>query len=80
MTHKPNAFKVLSKDVVSNLLCISTLSSMWMIHRLPPRDPTMVSEPMIRRRVQPTPCIESLPDKGGQTACSVECSGNDGAS
>jgi hypothetical protein len=23
--------------------------------------------------VRPAPCIESLPDKGGQTACPVEC-------
>ncbi|MCI87700.1 hypothetical protein A2U01_0108985, partial [Trifolium medium] len=28
----------------------------------------------------PAPCIESLPDKGGQTARPVECSGNGGAS
>ncbi|PNX63903.1 hypothetical protein L195_g061851 [Trifolium pratense] len=27
---------------------------------------------MVRRRVRPAPCIESLPDKGGQAACPVE--------
>ncbi|MCI93276.1 hypothetical protein A2U01_0114574, partial [Trifolium medium] len=48
--------------------------------RLPHRDPTVVSEPMVRRRVRPDPCIESLLDKGGQAACPVECSGNGGAS
>ncbi|MCI39815.1 hypothetical protein A2U01_0061047, partial [Trifolium medium] len=31
-----------------------------------------VSELMVRRRVRPAPCIESLPDKGGQAACPVE--------
>ncbi|MCI28150.1 hypothetical protein A2U01_0049350 [Trifolium medium] len=35
---------------------------------------------MVRGRVRPTPCIESLPDKGGQVACPVECSGNSSAS
>ncbi|CAJ2649519.1 unnamed protein product [Trifolium pratense] len=46
---------------------------MWMIPRLPPRDdPTVVSEPMVRRRVELAPCIESLPDKGGQAASPVE--------
>ncbi|GAU16502.1 hypothetical protein TSUD_167340, partial [Trifolium subterraneum] len=38
---------------------------------LPPRDPTGVSEPMVRRRDRPAPCIKSLPDKGGQAACPV---------
>ncbi|MCI80479.1 hypothetical protein A2U01_0101750, partial [Trifolium medium] len=39
----------------------------------PPRDdPTVVSEPMVRRRVRPAACIESLPDKGGQAASPVE--------
>ncbi|PNX73626.1 hypothetical protein L195_g029529 [Trifolium pratense] len=42
---------------------------MRMIHRLSPRNvPTMVSESMVRRRVELAPCIESLPDKGGQAA------------
>ncbi|MCI86716.1 hypothetical protein A2U01_0107997, partial [Trifolium medium] len=36
-----------------------------------PHDPTVVSEPMVRRRVRPPPYIESLPDKGGQAACPV---------
>ncbi|MCI79775.1 hypothetical protein A2U01_0101046, partial [Trifolium medium] len=27
---------------------------------------------MVQRRVLPAPCIESLPDKGGQTTCPVE--------
>jgi hypothetical protein len=31
------------------------------------------SESMVRRRVRPTPCIESLPDKRGQAACPAEC-------
>ncbi|MCI28339.1 hypothetical protein A2U01_0049539 [Trifolium medium] len=35
---------------------------------------------MVRGRVRPTPCIESLPNKGGQAACPVECSGNGSAS
>ncbi|PNX90885.1 hypothetical protein L195_g047013 [Trifolium pratense] len=31
--------------------------------------------------VRPSPCIESLPDKGGQTACpSPLCAANGGAS
>ncbi|GAU16503.1 hypothetical protein TSUD_167340, partial [Trifolium subterraneum] len=30
-----------------------------------------VSEPMVRRRDRPAPCIKSLPDKGGQAACPV---------
>ncbi|MCI19465.1 hypothetical protein A2U01_0040621, partial [Trifolium medium] len=34
--------------------------------RLPPRDPTVVSEPMVPRRVRPALCIENLPDKGGE--------------
>ncbi|MCI69544.1 hypothetical protein A2U01_0090807, partial [Trifolium medium] len=34
--------------------------------------PTVVPESMVRRRVRPTPCIESLPDKGGQAASPVE--------
>ncbi|MCI95380.1 hypothetical protein A2U01_0116678, partial [Trifolium medium] len=46
---------------------------MWMIPWLPHRDdPTVVSEPMVRRRVELTPCIESLLDKGGQVASPVE--------
>ncbi|MCI91959.1 hypothetical protein A2U01_0113255, partial [Trifolium medium] len=41
--------------------------------RLPPRgDPTVVSESMVRRRVELAPCVESLPDKGGQAASPVE--------
>ncbi|MCI40948.1 hypothetical protein A2U01_0062181 [Trifolium medium] len=40
--------------------------------RLPPRDPTVVSEPMVRRMVRPASCIESLPNKGGQTAYLIE--------
>ncbi|GAU39611.1 hypothetical protein TSUD_276510 [Trifolium subterraneum] len=28
---------------------------------------------MVRRRVRPALCIESLNDKGGQTTCPVEC-------
>ncbi|MCI68867.1 hypothetical protein A2U01_0090128 [Trifolium medium] len=51
-----------------------------MIPRLPRRNPTAVSESMVRPRVRPAPCIESLPNKGGQTACPVECNGNSGAS
>ncbi|GAU50207.1 hypothetical protein TSUD_376600 [Trifolium subterraneum] len=51
------------------------LNPMWMIPWLPPRDdPTVVSEPMVRRRIRPAPCIESLPDKGDQATrpvCSV---------
>ncbi|PNX57343.1 hypothetical protein L195_g050352, partial [Trifolium pratense] len=47
--------------------------------RLPLHDSTMVSEPMVRRKVLPTHCIEILLDKGGQVACPVECH-NDGAS
>ncbi|PNX83241.1 hypothetical protein L195_g039281 [Trifolium pratense] len=44
-----------------------------MIPRLSPGDdPTVVSESMVRRRVRLTPCIESLPDKGGQAAGPVE--------
>ncbi|MCI94675.1 hypothetical protein A2U01_0115973 [Trifolium medium] len=27
---------------------------------------------MVRRRVRPAPCVESLPDKGGQAAGTVE--------
>ncbi|MCI90769.1 hypothetical protein A2U01_0112063, partial [Trifolium medium] len=48
---------------------------MWMIPQLPARDdPNVVSEPMVLRRVELAPCIESLPDKGGgQAACPVEC-------
>ncbi|MCI95770.1 hypothetical protein A2U01_0117069 [Trifolium medium] len=53
---------------------------MWMIPLAAPRDPTVVSESVVRRRVRLTPCIESLPDKCGQAACPVECSGNGGAS
>ncbi|MCI63204.1 hypothetical protein A2U01_0084461, partial [Trifolium medium] len=45
---------------------------MSMIPWMPPRDPTVVSKLMVRRRVPPTPCIKSLPDKGGQAACPVE--------
>ncbi|MCI42359.1 hypothetical protein A2U01_0063596, partial [Trifolium medium] len=56
------------------------LSPMWIISRLPPRDPTRVSESVVRRRIRLTPCIKSLPDKGGQTASPVKCSGNDSAS
>ncbi|PNX90595.1 hypothetical protein L195_g046720, partial [Trifolium pratense] len=44
-----------------------------------PRDPTMVSESMVRRRVRLAPCIDSiyiilclLPNNGGQTACPVK--------
>ncbi|MCI44846.1 hypothetical protein A2U01_0066085, partial [Trifolium medium] len=45
--------------------------------RLPSRDdPIVVSKPMVRRKVRPTPCIENLPDDGGQTADSVEHSKN----
>ncbi|PNX75886.1 hypothetical protein L195_g031830 [Trifolium pratense] len=41
--------------------------------RLPPRDdPTVASEPMVPRRVELSPCIESLPDKDGQAAGPVE--------
>ncbi|MCI50693.1 hypothetical protein A2U01_0071937, partial [Trifolium medium] len=36
--------------------------------RLTPGDPAVVSESMVR----PAPCIESLPDKDGQTAGPVE--------
>ncbi|PNX69994.1 hypothetical protein L195_g057024 [Trifolium pratense] len=50
-----------------------------MIPRLPPRDPTVVSEPIVRQRVRPAPCIESLPNKGGQEAC-PDGSGISGAS
>ncbi|MCI89071.1 hypothetical protein A2U01_0110359, partial [Trifolium medium] len=32
----------------------------------------VVSKSMVRRRVRPAPCIESLPDKSGQAACPVE--------
>ncbi|MCH84814.1 hypothetical protein A2U01_0005651 [Trifolium medium] len=45
---------------------------MWMISRLLLRDPIVVSEPMVRRRIQPTLYIESLPDKGSQVASPVE--------
>ncbi|MCI90835.1 hypothetical protein A2U01_0112129, partial [Trifolium medium] len=46
---------------------------MWMIPRLPPRDdPTVVLESMVRRMVRPSPCIESLPDNGGQAVGPVE--------
>ncbi|MCI15052.1 hypothetical protein A2U01_0036187 [Trifolium medium] len=31
---------------------------MWMIPRLPPRDPAVVCEPMVRRRVRSAPCTE----------------------
>ncbi|MCI36792.1 hypothetical protein A2U01_0058015, partial [Trifolium medium] len=41
-------------------------------HRLPPRDPSVVSESMVRRKIRPAPCIESLSDKGSQAACPVE--------
>ncbi|KAK2372538.1 hypothetical protein QL285_073659 [Trifolium repens] len=62
-----------NKNVVSNSLVKLFLSPMWMISQLPPHgDPTVVSEPMVRRRVRPAPSIESLPDKGGQAACPVE--------
>jgi len=44
-----------------------------------PHDPTMVSRLMVRRRVQPAHCVDSLPENG-QTVCPVECSGNGGAS
>ncbi|MCI55853.1 hypothetical protein A2U01_0077104, partial [Trifolium medium] len=45
-----------------------------------PRTPQqVVSETMVRRRVQPAPCIESLPDKGGHAAGPVEHN-NDGTS
>ncbi|MCI57155.1 hypothetical protein A2U01_0078406, partial [Trifolium medium] len=60
--------------------CIVVLRPMWMISRLPHRDPTRVSEPMVRRRVRSTPCIKSLPDKGGQAASPIKYSGNDSAS
>ncbi|PNX89114.1 hypothetical protein L195_g045231 [Trifolium pratense] len=63
---------VLGKSVVSYSLVKLFLSQMWMIPRLPLRDLTVVSEPMIRRRVELAPCIKSLPNKGGQTACPVE--------
>ncbi|PNX64100.1 hypothetical protein L195_g061952 [Trifolium pratense] len=36
------------------------LSPMWMIPPAAPRDPTVVSEPMV---VDPTPCVEILPNK-----------------
>jgi hypothetical protein len=46
-----------------------------MILRLPPCDPTVVSKPIIQRRVRPIHCIESLSNKGSQAAgCPVECS------
>ncbi|MCI53239.1 hypothetical protein A2U01_0074485, partial [Trifolium medium] len=45
---------------------------MWMIPRLPPRDPTVVSESMIRRKIRSAPSIESLPDKGGLAASRLE--------
>ncbi|MCI20012.1 hypothetical protein A2U01_0041172, partial [Trifolium medium] len=48
-----------------------------MIPRLPPRDPTVVLKLMVRKRVRPTPCIESLPDKGGQTVGPVEHSNSE---
>ncbi|PNX67283.1 hypothetical protein L195_g063445, partial [Trifolium pratense] len=35
-------------------------------------DPTVVSESMVRRRVELAPCIKSLPEKGGQAASPVE--------
>jgi hypothetical protein len=47
-----------------------------MISQLFPRDPTLISELMVRRRVQPTPYIESPPDKGGDVTCPVEHSNN----
>ncbi|MCI70531.1 hypothetical protein A2U01_0091794, partial [Trifolium medium] len=34
--------------------------------------PNSVSEPMVRRSVELTPCIESLPDKGAKAASPVE--------
>ncbi|PNX57448.1 hypothetical protein L195_g050406, partial [Trifolium pratense] len=40
--------------------------------RLPPRDSTMVLEPVVR----PTPCIKSLLVKGGQMTSPVEHSDN----
>jgi hypothetical protein len=52
--------------VVSNSL-VDVLSPMWMTHRLPPHDLTMVSEPMVRWRIQSASCIESLFDKDIQT-------------
>ncbi|MCI38850.1 hypothetical protein A2U01_0060079, partial [Trifolium medium] len=39
--------------------------------RLPPRDPAVVSESIVR----PTPCIESLPDKDGQATGPVPLEG-----
>jgi hypothetical protein len=48
--------------------------------RLSLGDPTTVSELMVWRRVQLAPCIESLPNKGGQTMCSVECDQRNGES
>ncbi|MCI34605.1 hypothetical protein A2U01_0055825, partial [Trifolium medium] len=40
--------------------------------RLPPRDPTVVSESMVQRMVRPATYIESLSNKGGQAASPVE--------
>ncbi|PNX78814.1 hypothetical protein L195_g034795 [Trifolium pratense] len=44
-----------------------------MIQLTASRDPTVVLEPIVRRMVQPTSCIKSLPEKDGQTTCHVEC-------
>jgi len=42
--------------------CVVALGSIWMIIR-PPFDPTLVLEPIVRRKVRPTPCVKSLPNK-----------------
>ncbi|MCH81974.1 hypothetical protein A2U01_0002769, partial [Trifolium medium] len=49
-------------------------------NKLPPHNPTLISEMIVRRMVQPTPCIESFDNKSGYVTCPVECSGNNGAS
>jgi hypothetical protein len=45
--------------------------------QLPPRDQTVVSEMMLRRKVQTTPYIKKNPDKGGQTADPVQHNNDD---
>jgi hypothetical protein len=77
-THKLNTLRFWVRVWCPTLLwSCSWTQCGWSPWLLPHGGPTVVSEPMVRDRA---PCVESLPDKGGQAAGPVVQVANGGTS